>query len=84
MQNKIQTPTWVAAAALGLAVVIGGLTGTVVQSSTQQPNYTVAQDTRTQMVFDQGFSPVVKKASPGREHSSHSAQSGGRFYGPHG
>lgn len=64
MQNTIQTPTWVAAAALGLAVVIGGLTGTVVQSSTQQPTYTVATDTRTQTVFDQGFSPVVRSAAP--------------------
>ena len=64
MQNKIQTPTWVAAAALGLALVVGGLTGTVVHSSEEQPVYTVASDTRTQLVFEQGFSPVVKKASP--------------------
>src|SRR5438270_13954878 len=64
MQNRIQTPIWVAAAALGLALVVGGLTGTVVQSSSEQASYTVASDTRTQVVFDQGFSPVIKSAAP--------------------
>jgi serine protease Do len=64
MHNTIQTPTWVAAAALGLALLVGGLTGTVVHSSSEQPVYTVASETRTQMVFDQGFSPVVKSAAP--------------------
>src|SRR5262249_38203053 len=33
-------------------------------SSSEQPTYTVASDTRTQVVFDQGFSPVVKRAAP--------------------
>jgi serine protease Do len=64
MQNRIQTPTWVAALALGLAVAVGGLTGTAVQSSGQQPVFTVASDTRAQVVFEQGFSPVVRKAAP--------------------
>jgi len=64
MQNKIQTPTWVAAAALGLALVVGGVTGTKVHSSPEEPVYTVASDTRTQVVFDQGFSPVVRSATP--------------------
>src|SRR5262249_22344708 len=64
MHNRIQTPTWVAAAALGLALIVGGLTGSVVQSSSEQPTYTVASDARTQIVFDQGFSPVVKSAAP--------------------
>jgi serine protease Do len=47
-----------------LAVIVGGLTGSVVHSSSEEPNYTVASETRTQMVFDQGFSPVVKSATP--------------------
>jgi serine protease Do len=64
MQNTIQTPTWVAAAALGLALVVGGLTGSVVDGRPEQAAYTVASDTRTQMAFDQGFSPVVRSASP--------------------
>jgi serine protease Do len=64
MHNRIQTPTWVAAAALGLALIVGGLTGSVVQSSTEQATYTVASGARTQIVFEQGFSPVVKSAAP--------------------
>ncbi|PYS34835.1 MAG: hypothetical protein DMG14_28510 [Acidobacteria bacterium] len=64
MQNRIQTPTWIAASALTLALVVGGLTGTVVHSSSEQPSYTVGSDTHTQVVFDQGFSPVVKSAAP--------------------
>src|SRR5215510_7788729 len=64
MHNRIQTPTWVAAAALGLALIVGGLTGSVVQSSSEQATYTVAAGARTQIVFDQGFSPVVKSAAP--------------------
>ncbi len=55
---------WVAAATLGLAVFVGGLTGSVVHSSSEQAAYTVASETRTQVVFDQGFSPVVKSAAP--------------------
>jgi serine protease Do len=64
MQNRIQTPTWAAAGALGLALVLGGLTGSVVHSSAQQPAYSVAADTRTQLIFNQGFSPVVRSATP--------------------
>src|SRR5215813_954463 len=64
MQNKIHTPMWVAGSALGLALLVGGLTGKAVQSGSDQPNFTVATDTRTQMVFDQGFSPVVRSATP--------------------
>src|SRR5215813_7316476 len=64
MHNRIQTPTWVAAAALGLALIVGGLTGSVVQSSSEQATYTVASGARTQIVFEQGFSPVVKSAAP--------------------
>ena len=64
MYNRIQTPTWIAASALGLALLVGGLTGRVVHSSTEEPTYTVASETRTQVVFDQGFSPVVKAAAP--------------------
>jgi len=55
---------WVAGLALGLAVAVGGLTGTAVQSSGQQPVFTVASETRTQVVFEQGFSPVIRKAAP--------------------
>lgn len=64
MHNTIHTPTWVAATALVIALIIGGVAGTVVQSSTEQAKFTVASDTRTQVVFDQGFSPVVRKAAP--------------------
>src|SRR6476660_4713904 len=64
MHNRIQTPPWVAAAALGLALIVGGLTGSVVHSSSEQATYTVASGARTQIVFEQGFSPVVKSAAP--------------------
>lgn len=64
MYNRIQTPTWIAASALGLALLVGGLTGRVVHSSSEEPSYTVAPETRTQMVFDQGFSPVIRSAAP--------------------
>ena len=64
MQNRIQTPTWVAVAALGLALLVGGVTGTVVHSSSEEPVYTVATSTRTPMVLEQGFSSVVKTAAP--------------------
>jgi serine protease Do len=64
MHSRIQTPAWIAAAAIGLALFVGGLTGSIVHSSGEQVSYTVASDTRTQVVFDQGFSPVVKKAAP--------------------
>lgn len=64
MDNKIQTPRWVAAAALGLALLAGGLTNSTVHSGSEEPIYTVASEARTQMVFDQGFSPVVKSAAP--------------------
>jgi serine protease Do len=67
MRNRIETPTWVAAAALALALVVGGLTGSVVHSSTEEPNYTVASNGSggsAPIVFDRGFSPVVKSAAP--------------------
>jgi len=64
MHNRIQTPTWVAAAALGLALIVGGVTGSVVHSSSEQATYTVASGARNQIVFEQGFSPVVKSAAP--------------------
>jgi serine protease Do len=64
MHNTIRTPTWIAITALALALAIGGVTGSIVQSSTEQSKFTVASDTRTQVVFDQGFSPVVHKAAP--------------------
>jgi len=63
MKNKIQTPTWVAAAALGLAVLVGGLTGSVVQSSTQEPTFTVASSNGQPAGLERGFSPAVKSAS---------------------
>jgi len=63
MHNRIQTPTWVAASALGLALLVGGLTGTVVHSSSEGPEYTVASQSRTQ-ILDQGFSSAVKNAAP--------------------
>jgi serine protease Do len=64
MLNRIQTPTWIAASALGLALLVGGVTGKVVHSSSEEPVYTAAQDSRTEIVFDQGFSPVVKSTAP--------------------
>jgi serine protease Do len=64
MQNKIQTPTWIAGAALGLALLAGGLTSSVVHSSSEEPLFTLASETREQVIFDQGFSPVVKRAAP--------------------
>src|SRR5262245_61456856 len=64
MHRRIQTPVWVAAAALGFALLIGGVTGSVVHSSSEQPTYTVAADTSSPIVFEQGFSPVVRSAAP--------------------
>jgi serine protease Do len=62
--NTIHTPAWVAATALAVTLIIGGVTGSVVHSGTEQVNFTVASDTRTQVVFDQGFSPVVRSSAP--------------------
>jgi len=44
--------------------LLGGLTGVKVHSSSEPTTYTVAPETRTQVVFEQGFSPVVKSAAP--------------------
>src|SRR6476619_7433281 len=64
MQNTIHTPTWVAATALALSLIIGGVTGTAVHSSTEETKYTVAPETRNQVIFERGFSPVVRSAAP--------------------
>ena len=64
MHNRIHTPIWVAIVALGTALIMGGLTAPIVHSSSEQAAYTVASDTRTQIVFEQGFSPVVKSSAP--------------------
>jgi serine protease Do len=81
MHNRIQTPTWIAASALGLALLVGGLTGKVVHSSSEQPVYTVASEGHAPVVFEQGFSPVVKSTAPAVVNISSSrvirAQEGG-------
>ncbi len=64
MHNRIQTPIWVAIIALATALMLGGLTAPIVHSSSEQATYTVASDTRTQIAFEQGFSPVVKSSAP--------------------
>ncbi len=64
MRKTILTRTWVAAVVLALALAGGGLTGSIVQSSSEEARYTVASQTRNQVVFDEGFSPVVRKAAP--------------------
>src|ERR1041385_5467452 len=64
MHNRIQTPVWVAIIALATALIMGGLTSPIVHSSNEPAPYTVASDTRTQIVFEQGFSPVVKSSAP--------------------
>src|SRR5262245_29090370 len=64
MQNRIETPTWVAAAALGLAVLAGGLTGTVVHSAGEDEAFAFNSEARAQLILQQGFSPVVKNAGP--------------------
>src|SRR5438552_3902526 len=64
MLNTIHTRTWVAATALAVTLIIGGVTGSAVHSSTEEAKFTVAPETRSQIVFDQGFSPVVRSAAP--------------------
>src|SRR5215510_11832331 len=64
MHNRIQTPVWAAITALGIALMVGGLTSPIVHSSTEEPSYTVAPETRMPVVFEQGFSPVVKSSAP--------------------
>src|SRR5215471_10106845 len=64
MHNRIQTPIWVAIIAMGTALMVGGITAPIVHSSTEEASYTTASDVRTQMVFEQGFSPVVKSSAP--------------------
>src|SRR5437867_12969521 len=64
MHNRIQTPVWAAITALGIALMVGGLTSPIVHSSTEEPSYTVASETRMPVVFEQGFSPVVKSSAP--------------------
>src|SRR5436853_217187 len=60
MRNRIQTPIWVAIVALATALMLGGVTAPIVHSSSEQASYTVASNARTQIAFEQGFSPVVK------------------------
>jgi primosomal protein N' len=62
MHNTIHTPTWVAATALAVTLIIGGVSASAVHSSTEQAKYTTASETRNQVVFEQGFSPVVRSA----------------------
>src|SRR5881296_1258147 len=64
MHNRIQTPVWAAITALGIALMVGGLTSPIVHSSTEEPSYTVASETRMPVVFEQGFSPVVRSSAP--------------------
>src|SRR6266850_543772 len=64
MHKTLRTPAWLAATTLALALAVGGVTGSIVQSSTQQPNYTVSSGARAKVQLDQGFSPVVKSAAP--------------------
>jgi len=64
MHNRIQTPVWVAISALGIALMVGGLTAPIVHSSSEEPSYTVAPEARMPVVFEQGFSPVVKSSAP--------------------
>ena len=65
MRKTIQTPTWIAATVFAMALALGGLTGgSIVHSSGERTRFTVAPDARTQVVFEQGFSPVVRKAAP--------------------
>jgi serine protease Do len=63
MQNRIQTPIWVAATIVALALAVGGLTGSVVHSA-EESTYAAASGTRSSIVLEQGFSPVVKSAAP--------------------
>ena len=64
MRNRIQTPIWVAIVALATALMLGGVTAPIVHSSSEQASYTVASNARTQIAFEQGFSPVVKSSAP--------------------
>src|SRR5438132_2000468 len=64
MQNRIHTPVWVAIVALATALMLGGVTAPIVHSSSEQASYTVASNARTQIAFEQGFSPVVKSSAP--------------------
>src|SRR5438093_10750424 len=64
MHNRIQTPIWVAIMALGIALMVGGLAAPIVHSSSEEPSYTVAPEARMPVVFEQGFSPVVKSSAP--------------------
>jgi serine protease Do len=64
MHKTVRTPAWLAATTLALALAVGGVTGSIVQSSTQQPNYTVSSGPRAKVSLDQGFSPVVRSAAP--------------------
>src|SRR2546425_12540693 len=64
MHNRIHTPIWVAVVVLATALIMGGLTAPIVHSSSEPASYAVASDTRTQIVFEQGFSPVVKSSAP--------------------
>src|SRR3989442_13969538 len=64
MEGRFSTPSWLEGTVMALALAVGGVTGSIVQSSTQQPNYTVTSGNRTHVGLDQGFSPVVKSAAP--------------------
>ena len=63
MHNTIHTPIWVAATAFAKPHNRRGYRSSV-QSSAEETKYTVAPETRNQVVFEQGFSPVVRSAAP--------------------
>jgi serine protease Do len=64
MHNRIHTPVWVAIIAIATALMLGCFTAPIVHSSTEEATHTTASDVRTQIVFEQGFSPVVKSSAP--------------------
>jgi serine protease Do len=64
MRTTNHASGYASVAALSLALIIGGAAGSAITTSSQQALLNIAPEANTQVVFEQGFAPVVKKAAP--------------------
>lgn len=64
MRRSIQLPIWSVVAALVFASFLGSASTWWMRESVPKSLFTVTADARTQMVFDEGFSPILRSAAP--------------------
>jgi serine protease Do len=64
MRRTIHTSVWVAIGFIVSALLLGGITGSVLSSPTLLTTFAIAPDTHTPLVLEQGFASVVQKSAP--------------------